>query len=423
MRFGEVEFDEDARSQTNGLILGSIGFGKSKCLEHIARQDLRQNQHFMLIDFHSPVYQNTVEWCVYNDYKDVVLLDLSSGRFAKGYNRFRRQPGVDMSVQVGGMVDAVMSVWGDPNPNNRAVIFKLLVVLFTVMLEFRLQLLEGFELLADRKQLSYYGERLSDPAVKALWSSLKNTSPNEWERQVAPTIGRLFRIVRSETVRRFMGVSDENSLSLTFDQTILINLASSDHLDADGASIIAALLINDLYQSAKRRPRIDRKDPTPYFLYCDEWWLVPTPDWQRILRETRKAGLVTLLANQDLEQLNDAFSRSFAQSLLTMCQLQVCFGGINDNDASRLAREWDLPVHELKSLMERELYVKLPRQSAQLTVMPEIKTPFLEEGELEAFEAAHGLMSIGAPSPVLQNEDTPTQIKGRATWKAKPTTS
>src|SRR5262249_38170132 len=140
---------------------------------------------------------------------------------------------------------------------------------------------------------------------------------------------------------------DEGDLEGDFGDTILVNLATSDTLDADAAKTAAALLLNSFYQSAKRR-RTDRgADPAAYYLYIDEWWLVPTPDVGRILAETRKFGLLLVLANQDLSQVTANFGANFAHSLLTLCQIQCCFGGINQADAARLGREWQVTVEEV----------------------------------------------------------------------------
>ena len=116
------------------------------------------------------------------------------------------------------------------------------------------------------------------------------------------------------------------NLDLTFEDTIFINVGGIDH---DAAKTFVALLINHLYQSAKRRKGRGGKDPAPYYVYVDEWVQTPTPDFARYL-PMRKFGLLLCLANQDLTQVKDAFGAGFAQSLLTLCQIHYSFGGINE---------------------------------------------------------------------------------------------
>lgn len=400
MKIGDIELEDDIRSQTNTLVLGSIGYGKSRFVEYLIRQDLRARQPFCLISMHSALYHAVNAWCAFNDYDDrrIILVDPSEGAFAKGFNPFRRRQGLQTSVQTSGMVEAVLSVWGNENPNTTPVMFKLMKVLFTVVVELGIPLHEAFELFTRRDAFTDKVDQLQDDIIRALWNDLAKMSPAEWTRHVTPTLNRIFRIVQSDTIRRFMCVQKEGyNLDLTFEDTILVNLGTSGNLDADSAKTFAALLLNDLYQSAKRRKGRDGKDPAPYYVYVDEWWLVPSPDFHRILAETRKFGLLLALANQDLSQIKSSFSSGFGETILTLCQQQFCFGGINVNDASRLAREWGITTEQLQHLLPRQCFAKLPRQPARIIDVPEVREPFMDEERLASFERRIAKRTGGLP--------------------------
>jgi hypothetical protein len=245
----------------------------------------------------------------------------------------------------------------------------------------------AFQLFTNRLAFADAVNDLPDPLIKALWSDLSNLSQSEWSRQITPTINKLFRIVQSKAMQRLMCVQKEGyNLELTFKDTILINLATSGSLDADAARVFAALFLNDLYHSAKRRKGLLGKTPAPYYVYVDEWWLVPTPDIARILAETRKFGLLLTLANQDLSQIKANFGAEFAQTILTLCQVQCCFGGINHSDATRLSKEWGVEADSVLGLAQRQCLVKLPRQPASLITVPEVKDPFLRPERMLEFE-------------------------------------
>src|SRR5215212_11413214 len=123
MRIGELELDDKTLSQTNMLILGSPGLGKSFKLEFLMREFLALRQPFCFIGLHSRSYENMVRWCAYNEYYDrkIVLIDPSDGEYAKGVNFFRPIEGVSETTWVGSLVDAVMGALG-ANPNDNAVI-------------------------------------------------------------------------------------------------------------------------------------------------------------------------------------------------------------------------------------------------------------------------------------------------------------
>lgn len=385
MKIGYTDFDEKQRSQTNALILGSVGYGKSKAMEYMMRQDLAARQPFCLVDMHGTLYQEVKKWCAHNVYLDrrLFLVDPSEGRYVVPQDLFVKIEGVDVGVQTSSMVDSVMSAWGDDNPNLYPVMYKLLKVFFTIVVEKHILLSDAFQLLGARKKLTDVIHTLSDPNIHTIWADLSKLPQFEWSRQVTPTLNRLFRIVQSRAIQRFMCTG--GSFPITFKDTILVNLGTSGTLDRDAANMFAVLLINALYQHAKRRRRVGDKDPPPYFVYIDEW-VIPTPDFSRILAECRKFGLLLVLCNQDLSQIKTAFGQGFTDTLLTLCQMQMCFGGLNDHDASRLSREWGIDPVAIRMLGERQCFLKLPRKAPERIDVPEIREPFVRPERLLAFE-------------------------------------
>ena len=341
MHLQTIDVDKKIRSQSSTLILGSPGFGKSIFMLLLMILELQHRSPFCLIDMHGTLYKKLVTWCAFKCYSDrrVILIDPSEGNYVKPLGSFREIPGIELGVQTSSMVEAVLSVWGDHNANSYPVMFKLLKIFFTILVEKDMPLTEAFHLLGNRDALNTTVHTLSDPYIKTIWADLKKLPHFEWSRQVTPTLNRLFRIVQSKAVQRFMSASKESNLDITFEDIILVNLGKSTNLDTDAANMFAVLLINNLYQRALRRRGENGQDPKAYPVYIDEW-LVSTPDFSRILAQTRKFGLLLTLANQDLSQIQAVFGAPFAQSILTLCQVQYCFGGINDSDATRLAREW-----------------------------------------------------------------------------------
>lgn len=339
----------------------------------------------------------------------MIILDPSQGNFAKGFAPFRKRAGLDVGTQSSAMVEAVLRVWGLQNPDAYPVIYKLTKIFFTVVIEKGIPLHKALKLFVNRKAFGGIVAELSDPLIQALWAELENLTQSEWSKQVTPTVNKLFRIIQSKAVQRLLCIDKEGyNIDLIFQDIILVNLATSANLDADAARTIAALLLNDLYQSAKRRQRVGGKDPAPYYVYIDEWWLIPTPDVGRILAETRKFGLLLTLANQDLSQIKSTFGAEFAQTILTLCQVQCCFGGLNHTDASRLSKEWGVTEEFVRGLRERQCLVKLPRQPATLISVPDVKDPYLRPEVLARFEEqisqATGAIPVAEADELLKED-------------------
>jgi hypothetical protein len=345
MWLDKIQFEEKERARTSCLLTGAPGTGKSRGIEFFQRHDLRVRQGFFSIDFHAPVYRNVLTWCAANRYYDrnVILLDLSEGRFAKGVDLCKRIPGIEIGVQRSGMVDAILNAGGDKDPSSLTVVFRLLHIVLTAVLEKAIPLHECIYLLSHKDDLGRMVETFEDPLIKSLWGDISKFAPSEWSRYVAPTINRLFRLLQSKSIQRFLSLSKQGyNLELTFKDTILINLATSDKLDAYAAKTFAALWLNYCYLTSKKRKGKYGQDPPPYYGYIDEWILVPTDLYGKIAAECRKFGLLLVLANQDLSQIRESFGGSFQETILTLCQFQACFGGLNHTDASRLAREWNV---------------------------------------------------------------------------------
>ena len=89
-------------------VIGGSGTGKSKFLEWMIRQDLRDGRGLCLIDWHGTLYNDVLRCCAYHgvgvagDFRSLVLLNLP-GR------------GGGVSLQVSRRVDATVRSWGASN--------------------------------------------------------------------------------------------------------------------------------------------------------------------------------------------------------------------------------------------------------------------------------------------------------------------
>jgi len=346
-----LHVDEDDRRKTHKLVLGSPGSGKSKFLEWSGRDDILNGQGFGLVDIHGSLYQSIKHWLSYNYFLDrnVILLDPSGGEHILGFNPFRPKAGVDLDVQVAGMVQALLRVWGAENTNETPTLDRVLRLVFTAMVIKSIPLHEIFHLINfdERQVREDVISSFSEPVVRSAWEQLQAVQTRgQWRDEVLSTQNRLFRLAYSPTIKRFMGVVDEryniNPLEIMNEgKILLVNLKESTQLTEDNAKAFAALLLNDFFKSAimfRDRDELGH-DPRPFFMYVDEWQNIVTPDIKKILAQARKFGLLLTLANQDLSQIADAFGENFVNTLLTCCQIKVCFGGLNRNDAKRMVEE------------------------------------------------------------------------------------
>lgn len=386
-----LDLNEEDRRKTHMLVLGSPGSGKSKSLEWCGRGDILDGQGFGLVDIHGSLYQGVKRWLSYNYFLDrnVILLDPSGGEHILGFNPFRPKQGVLLDVQVAGMVQALLRVWGAENTNETPTLDRVLRLVFTAMVIKSIPLHEIVHLINfdERQVREDVIASFSEPVMRSAWEQLQAVkSRGEWRDEVLSTQNRLFRLAYSPTIKRFMGVVDEryniNPLEIMNEgKILLVNLKESPLLTEDNAKAFAALLLNDFFKSAimfRDRDQLGH-DPRPFYMYVDEWQNIVTPDIKKILAQARKFGLLLTLANQDLSQIADAFGENFVNTLLTCCQIKVCFGGLNRNDAKRMVGEMlvkQLDLDETKNeiastkfwpVYERDTVRTYSRSSSQST--------------------------------------------------------
>ena len=93
-------------------VIGASDSGKSKFLESMMREDLKNRQGFALLDPHGTLYDEIVTYCARHlPDRDIILLNLSNPENIVGFNPFQRTLDGDISVQVDARVRATMHAW------------------------------------------------------------------------------------------------------------------------------------------------------------------------------------------------------------------------------------------------------------------------------------------------------------------------
>ncbi len=336
-----VRLDPDDR-KTHMHVIGSSGSGKSKFLEYMIRGDLRNRQGFCLIDPHGTLYTDVLNFSAHHYLgRDIILLDLSSPTSIIGFNPFQRAEGADVSVQVDHRITATMHAWGVDNTDQTPTLERMLRLIYTVMIDQDLGLGQVQHLIdfTAGDVRSYLIERLESPLIQKEWQALQQLRAKDWRDETLSARNRLFRFLTSPALTRFMGLPGRTlDLREIMDQgkVLLVNLAPSDQLSEENARAFGALLINEFFETARRRRRDDRgRDPKPYFLYMDEFQNFVSLDIADMLDQVRKFGLFTILAHQRFGHLDE----NITDAVLTNCRIKAVFGGLPVVSARRMAEE------------------------------------------------------------------------------------
>jgi hypothetical protein len=336
-----IRINKDDR-KTHMHVIGSSGSGKSKFLEWLIRGDLRNRQGFCLIDPHGALYNDVVSYCAHEvANRDIILLNLSSPDYVIGFNPFQKSPSGDVSVQVDRRITATMHAWNVATTDQTPTLERILRLIYTSMLEQGLGLPEVQHLIDFNAQdvRSHLIDQLQTPLIQKEWREIQQLRAVDWRAETLSTKNRLFRLLTSPTLARFMGLPERTlNLREVMDQgkVLLVNLAPSDHLSHDNARVFGALLVNEFFEAALRREKDARgSDPQPYYLYVDEFANFVSLDMADMLDQVRKFGLFLVMAHQRFGQLD----QNLIDAVLTNCGVRAVFGGLPVQSAKLMAQE------------------------------------------------------------------------------------
>lgn len=327
--------------KTHMHVIGSSGSGKSKFLEWMIRGDLRNGQGFCLIDPHGTLYNDVLSYCAHRVVRrEVIPLNLSSPDSVIGFNPFHKASTGDVAVQVDRRISATMHAWNVASTDQTPTLERILRLVYTSMLEQDLGLPQVQHLIDfnAKSVRAHIIRTLENPLIQKEWREIQELRAADWRSEILSTKNRLFRLLSSPTLARFMGLPERTlDLRQIMDEgkVLLVNLAPSDQLSSENARVFGALLVNEFFENALRRRGLRDKDPDPYYLYIDEFQNFVSLDLTEMLDQVRKFGLFLVMAHQRFGQLDD----NLVDAVLTNCGIKAVFGGLPVESARIMAQE------------------------------------------------------------------------------------
>ena len=333
-------------------VCGGTGTGKSKFLENLIRQDIR-NWHkskcgLLLLDPHGSLYDGIIEWLAWNERildVPVIPIDLRQDDWVVSYNLLRQRGLADPAVLVDNLTDAMAYVWGQGGTNQTPLFARWAGNVLRALYEKKLTLIEA-EYLVDRvaKQVRYaMTADLKDKPSRQDWEFVDTLSAKDFEAQIGSTVNRLQRFIRNQTMRRMFGqpeVSLDLGKALEQGSIILVSLATERaRVSKENAELFATLLLSDLWTAAQERGK--RDGVKPFYVYLDEFQRFVTPTISDNLDEARGFGLHLTLAHQFPNQLIDRGEngRRVYNSIMENASSKVVFR-LSHEDNLRVMAQW-----------------------------------------------------------------------------------
>lgn len=349
---GRSQLALDRKSRRYHLyVVGATGSGKSKFVEHLIRQDIynqpRTGSGLLLLDPHGRLYDDLACWLASFHYeRPIVFLDPKRDDRVVAYNLLRRRRQGETSVVIGNLVSAMAHVWGAGGTDQTPQFAKFADAVLQVLLEKDFTLNDALYLTdpGNRELRASITENLNDPVAQQTWRSANQLTKVQFEDRVASTVNRLQRFLKNERFRLMFAHTDVSiDLAAALDEgwIILVNLSTKDgKLSREDAHTFGTLLLTDLWTAAANRGKGgDGKEPTPFYVYIDEFQDFLTPTIAESLDQARGFGLHFTLAHQYPGQILDdprPYAKRLFGSVMTNTRNKAVFGGIPE--------EWLIPL-------------------------------------------------------------------------------
>jgi uncharacterized protein DUF87 len=298
-------------------ICGGTGTGKSKFMENLIRQDIRNWSKskcgVLVLDPHGSLYDGLINWLAWTRFeRPIIPIDLRQDDWVVSYNLLRQRKVADPAVLVDNLTDAIAYVWNQTGTDKTPLFARWAGNVLRALYETNLTLIQSEDLVEykAKKARRAITASLKDKSLRLAWQSVDTLSAKDFEAQIGSTLNRLQRFTRNRTLRSIFGqpdVSLDLGRALKEGSIILVNLATEQaKVSKENAELFATLLLSDLWTAAQERGK--RDGVKPFYVYLDEFQRFVSPTISDNLDEARGFGLHLTMAHQFPNQLH--FERS-----------------------------------------------------------------------------------------------------------------
>ena len=393
--------DRDLQTHVHGV--GASRKGKSKLIEHIARDLVKEGSGFCLIDPHGELYGNLVRWLAYiKPRREVILFNPSYEQRIVGFNPFKLDGQKDearIATKVDRMVAATLRAWGATDFNQAPRLERWLRCIYHVLIEqdYSVEVARYFLSAEHVEVRNAIIQQIRSPAIREqLMGLVSAKTPQGYAAQLESTGNRLFKFITHPTIRRIVGLQTNNIdlEAITSGKGILlVNLQPSDLLSDDAARLIGTLLLNELWEILRRRKTGYGKKPAPFYLIIDEFQNYATPDIPHMLDEGAKYGLHLMLLHQRLSQLSPDLHGSVKNA-----HTRFVFGGLPGQEVAQmlegaqpsLTAQLNKNYDDVRAAMmhpARHFTLRQPEQPLVTATAPTVESWHVSFDRLEAYVA------------------------------------
>jgi len=346
-----------ADRRRHAYVIGKSGTGKSKLLELLVHEDIRDGYGVAVLDPHGDLIDNIMRHIPENRMKDVIYFDPADTEFAIAFNPLEQvPPQMRMRVTIG-FIEIFKKMFGSNwTPRLEHVLRYTTLALLDSP---NTTVLSILKMLTDKNYRQRIIARIEDSVVKNFWVNEFASWSEKFDNDaIMPILNKVGQFLSTALIRNMIGQS-ENKLNLRKimdDQKILLVKLSRGLLGDENSNLLGAMLITKIQQAAMSRADIKEEERKDFYLYVDEFQNFATDTFEQILSEARKYRLSVTLAHQFMSQISPALRSTVLGNVGTVVNFRI-----GADDAGILEREY-IPIFKVRDLINlgvQEFYMKM----------------------------------------------------------------
>lgn len=376
-------------------IIGQTGTGKSKYLQNMIVQDIKNGEGLCFIDPHGADLQDILAQIPKERIDDVIYFDPGDLSRPMGLNMLEYD--ITHSEQKTLIVNELLAIFnklfdmkvaGGPAFEQY---FRNSALLVMDSPELGNTLLEISKVLSDTEFRHAKLEKCTNPLVKQFFTNAEATSGEQGFENYVPYVTNKFDNFLSNEFMRPIIAQEKSAFDfkdiMANRKILLINL-SKGKLGELGSQLIGLIIVGKILVSAFSRD--PNENPPPFYLYLDEFQNVATDSIKTILSEARKYKLGLVIAHQYIEQI----PKDIKDAIFGNVGSKTIFR-INPEDA-KFCENFLGPTFSAKDITGLSVgnaYIQMLSKNTPQKPF-NIYTPLLEEGNEEIREVIKELSSL-----------------------------
>ena len=337
---------------THLYVIGATGAGKTKFLEFLIAQDIKQGNGFGVIDPHGDLIEDIkgILACRYRTRRDereiserTILIDPTDPYHTVIFNPLERLANTSPAEQANELISCFRRIWADSwGVRMEDLLRNALIALG----EAGRTLPELPPFLTQRACRQEILQGVSHPIAWEYFQRFDALTDRTQATWAQPVMNKINAFLSDDRIRQMLSAPQSTfNLREIMDQGMIL-LIKLDKGKLKGAGdLLGSLLMAKLQMAAFSRSDIPQDRRRPFHLYIDEFQNYASDSFQIVLSEARKYGLSLTMVHQTLAQIPNEL-RSL---ILGNAGIQVYFR-INRQDAQLLAKEiFEYSGYEVKS--------------------------------------------------------------------------